>query len=271
MGQNRVDTHVILDKLLFLARRLPEGGFRRSLEIALRGLPQGHPVGCRAERINKIASLLKTPKDYLEIGVQYGFTLSSVNLRNKTGVDPQLMFNPRLAQGVELHRETSDVFFSKLGQEVRFDVIFLDGLHTFEQTSRDFVNALRHLKPGGVIIIDDVVPSSREKALPNREESIRRQLQVSGTANGEWFGDVWKVPVAVHDLYAGLLDVTVLGSGVCGQAIVRQVGDISSAQHIGIETFNRYVNLNFDDYFLPSGKILLPNWSMDESLSGFSH
>ena len=259
-----------LDRLLFLIRRLPAGNTRRSLEITLRGLPQGHPVGCRAERINKIASLLKTPKDYLEIGVQYGFTLSSVNLRNKTGVDPQLMFNPRLAQGVKLHKETSDVFFSKLGQEVRFDVIFLDGLHTFEQTSRDFVNALRHLKPGGVIIIDDVVPSSREKALPSREESIRRQLQVSGAADGEWFGDVWKVPVAVHDLYPGLLDVTVLGSGVCGQAIVRQVGDISLAQDIGIEAFTRYENLTFDDYFLPSGEILLPNWAMGESLRRIS-
>lgn len=253
-----------LDKLLFLARKLPAGQLRKGLEISLRGLPDGHPAGCRAERINSLSKQLRRCEDYLEIGVQFGFTLASVDIKNKTGVDPALMFNPRFAPGVILHRATSDEFFEGLSPNALYDVIFLDGLHTFEQTARDFLNALRHLKPGGFILVDDVVPTSEAKALPDRGESLRRQLEETATTDGEWFGDVWKLPVAVERIFQGELQVKVVGFGVCGQAVFWETEPGTLNKTPDIREFLAFEGLKFRDYFPQPGEVLLPGYTQGQ-------
>jgi len=43
---------------------------------------------------------------------------------------------------------TSDEFFSTLRPSKRYDVAFIDGLHTFEQTYRDVINTFAHLRSG---------------------------------------------------------------------------------------------------------------------------
>ena len=43
---------------------------------------------------------------------------------------------------------TSDEFFATLRRSKRFDVAFLDGLHTFDQTYRDMINTFAHLRDG---------------------------------------------------------------------------------------------------------------------------
>ncbi len=52
----------------------------------------------------------------------------------------------------------------------KFDVIYLDGLHTFEQTLRDLLNALTLVADAGVIILDDVLPSSFAALLTDMEQ-----------------------------------------------------------------------------------------------------
>lgn len=64
----------------------------------------------------------------------------------------------------------SDTYFSSLAPEVTFDIVFLDGLHTFEQTKADLFNALRHV-PRGVILIDDTVPEDETAALHDLDEA----------------------------------------------------------------------------------------------------
>ena len=51
---------------------------------------------------------------------------------------------------------TSDEFFKKNRQN--FDIIFLDGLHTYEQTIKDIDNGLRFLNTSGVILVHDCLP-----------------------------------------------------------------------------------------------------------------
>ena len=252
----------ILDTLLFISRKLPAGRLRRQLEISLRGLPRGHSVGCRAERINALANQLSRCEDYLEVGVQFGFTLSSVNIKNKTGVDPELMFNPRLAPSVNLHRKTSDEFFKQLKPDTLFDLVFLDGLHTYEQTARDFVSAWKHLRAGGVIVVDDVVPNSEAKALPDRDESLRRQLQETGKTEGEWFGDVWKLPIAVERIFEGEIQVRVVGYGVCGQAVFWETEPGAFKKTPDFREFSVFDDLKFRDYFPQQGKVLLPGYTL---------
>ena len=79
-------------------------------------------------------------KKYLEIGCDNDENFSNISIDNKIGVDP--------LKGGTL-RMTSDDFFKQNSQ--LFDLVFLDGLHTYEQTIKDINNSLKFiLKPDGM-------------------------------------------------------------------------------------------------------------------------
>ena len=110
-------------------------------------------------------------KKYLEIGCDQNQLFSRINIQNKVGVDP--------ASGGNV-RETSDNFFEK--NKDMFDIIFIDGLHIYEQVKKDILNSIRYLNDEGVILIHDCLPDSMAKqAVP------RYKMQ--------WNGDVWKAIV----------------------------------------------------------------------------
>ena len=121
-------------------------------------------------------ALRRFPKDsakYLEIGVFQNAVFDTIYLseRNKYGVDPSSGGNLRM---------TSDEFF--LTNKTLFDVIFIDGLHQYEQCQRDCINSLKFLKSNGIIILHDLLPQ-------NADEEFVPQM------NKTWTGDVWKVAV----------------------------------------------------------------------------
>ena len=124
------------------------------------------------------------PKVYLEIGVQYGTSLVLAEKANLAiGVDPQPLIgftnNTRPNQGV--FTMTSDDWFEKRWFTAPpINLGFIDGLHLFEQALKDFMNMEQRMAPGGIIIIDDVMPYSQ--AIAEREQPP-----------GDWTGDVWKV------------------------------------------------------------------------------
>ena len=110
-------------------------------------------------------------KKYLEIGCDRNQLFSRINIQNKVGVDP--------AGGGNV-RETSDNFFEK--NKDMFDIIFIDGLHIYEQVKKDILNSIKYLNDEGVILIHDCLPDSMAKqAVP------RYKMQ--------WNGDVWKAIV----------------------------------------------------------------------------
>ena len=110
-------------------------------------------------------------KRYLEIGCDQNQLFSKINIQNKVGVDPVSGGNVR---------ETSDSFFEK--NREMFDIIFIDGLHIYEQVKRDILNSIKYLNDEGVILIHDCLPDSMAKqAVP------RYKMQ--------WNGDVWKAIV----------------------------------------------------------------------------
>ena len=61
--------------------------------------------------------------------------------------------NLRNIKKINKHKKTSDSFFDD--NQIFFDVIFIDGLHTYYQVKKDLNNALKFLKEGGIIICDD--------------------------------------------------------------------------------------------------------------------
>ena len=156
----------------------------------------------RFERLNALAQITSAAT-YLEIGVEKGETFKQVDIPYKVGVDPNFRFDvDALAnERTIFHRVTSDVFFSTLARaHGTFDLIYLDGLHTFEQTFRDFCASLGFAHPKTIWLIDDTHPSDRLAANPDRRVTkvMRRLLRIR---DGRWMGDVFKVVFAIHDYF----------------------------------------------------------------------
>ncbi|WP_128565830.1 class I SAM-dependent methyltransferase [Methylobacterium crusticola] len=150
----------------------------------------------RASVSQQCLNLLGSEGAYLEVGVNRGVTFHNVSAAVKVAVDPHFLFDVADAelknQNATYRQITSDAYFLDTDRRDRFDVIFLDGLHTVEQTLRDLMNATEVLKDPGIIIIDDVIPSSYAASLP----SIPDAEMVKAFLNDQdasWMGDVYRL------------------------------------------------------------------------------
>jgi hypothetical protein len=116
--------------------------------------------------------------NYLEIGVFKGENIREIKAVHKDGVDPG-------AEGYVVpevnYPMTSDAFFEliKGHDDIKYDIIFIDGLHHADQVEKDIQNSLNHLVLNGFIVMHDCNPTSYETQL------IPRQTIA-------WTGDVWK-------------------------------------------------------------------------------
>lgn len=176
---------------IFTQRKLPT--FSRSSETRL------SPWSSR--RLNLLSREMAACTTYLEIGAWKGETLNHVRVPFKWGVDPDPKFRlDVLPQGIKVSKQTSDQFFRSLSENVRFDLVFLDGLHVAEQTCRDFLAALQHIGLGSVVLIDDVLPDDDLTALPDMNEALDLKLR-AGITDGRWHGDVWKIIPTIHKFH----------------------------------------------------------------------
>ena len=127
----------------------------------------------KIHRLDVIQNLIKKYnfKKYLEIGCDQNEVFSQVKIENKIGVDP-------VSGGT--HRMTSDKFF--ISNTEKFDLIFVDGLHRYEQVRKDIINSLKCLNEKGIILFHDCFPLTYyDQACPR--------------AQRKWNGDVWKAVV----------------------------------------------------------------------------
>jgi hypothetical protein len=153
-------------------------------------------------RLNRLLSITKRRR-YLEIGVQRGITFSRILAERLDAVDPNFGFDISSdnRDGVNFFALESDEYFRRVSAGVHFDVIFIDGLHTYQQSRRDLLNAISLLAPGGVIVLDDVYPTDIFSSIPtNSTDAIRfRRELLPSTTDGRWHGDVFKTLFFVHD------------------------------------------------------------------------
>lgn len=144
------------------------------------------------KRTDIINTLIKVNnyKTYLEIGLADPDTnYNLIECECKECVDPYILEDHKyfdltdvnriqnIIDTVLTYRMTSDEFFSQ--NKKTYDLIFIDGLHTKEQVSRDIINALKVLNKGGKIVVHDCLP-------PNESCQIVPRIQDC------WTGDVWK-------------------------------------------------------------------------------
>jgi Methyltransferase domain len=159
----------------------------------------------RAGVINGLLRLFPRDSRYLEIGVNRGETFFAVDSRNKVAVDPTFLFPVDDARkkhpGSEFYQITSDAYFATIVQPSEvFHIIYLDGLHTFEQTLRDFTNAIHFLAPNGVVVVDDVVPNSYQASLPDQRVAFKVKEFVQSSDNS-WMGDTYKLAFFLESFF----------------------------------------------------------------------
>lgn len=168
----------------------------------------------RATVIQSILNLYEAP-NYLEIGVDQGTTFHALQASRKVAVDVRFAFDVAAARSApaahncDYHELTSDAFFATRALSApKFDVVFIDGLHTFDQTLRDMLNASYVLAEGGTIIIDDVMPSTYAASLPDLDLS-RRFWAATNNPDGSWMGDVYKLVFFIRDYLSSFSYATV--------------------------------------------------------------
>jgi len=170
------------------------------------------------DRVSLIQIVIKKikAKVYLEIGVFNGYSFLKIICKNKIGIDPCFKLKLKLKLysyftnitniNNKYFTMTSDDFFINYKNTLISsppEVIFIDGLHTFEQTLQDCYNSLNYLAEGGMIILHDCNPPSESSATPalsilEAEKSWKSQHNSGWT--DVWCGDSWKtIPYLINN------------------------------------------------------------------------
>jgi hypothetical protein len=176
----------------------------------------------RSDVLRQILALYGKPS-YLEVGVQHGVTFNALQAARKVAVDVDFLFDVDEARAaatgrdITYHECSSDEYFERHAAGEKFDVIFLDGLHTFEQTLRDLLNSIDHLRDGGTILLDDVYPHTYAASLPTQELSNAFRER-RGIKTIDWMGDVYKLVFFIRDYLPGLSFATLMENH--GQTVV---------------------------------------------------
>jgi hypothetical protein len=162
-----------------------------------------------SRRLNQLGKKLAA-KTYLEIGVHEGSTFFNTNFATKHAVDPHFKFDTSEFENkkTKFFSMPSDDYFREHADGLKFDLVFLDGLHTFEQTFRDFCSALTLTHDRSVILLDDTYPSDIYSAWP-KPDDVARARQVTGDESRLWHGDIYKMVFAIHDFFPMLSYATI--------------------------------------------------------------
>jgi hypothetical protein len=146
-------------------------------------------MNCRHELINRLINL-NSYTDYLEIGYKEGNTFHRITALNKTAVDP----NP-LKTNSNVKICTSDEFFSS--NTNKYDIIFIDGLHVYEQVKRDFENSLKSLRGQGVIVFHDMNP---QDFICGDGKIIKGEIRARSFLDGGCYnGDCYKLAIDFYN------------------------------------------------------------------------
>ena len=197
-------------------------------------------------RIHAIQSMTGASR-YLEVGVYGGATFLNVQLPSKDAVDPAFQFDPTpfASSSVRFFQMPSDEFFTSTHPKSHYDVIFLDGLHTFEQTFRDVLATLPLSHERTVWLIDDTLPSDPYSALPDQVHSYTER-QKAGVPGNPWHGDVYKVICAIHDFCPNLNFATIVDHGNPQTLVWREPRAGFSPAFRGLEAISRLSYFEID-------------------------
>jgi hypothetical protein len=142
------------------------------------------------------------PRTYLEIGVFEGRTLRLAQEDTiSIGIDPSSHVLYPLPINAAIFNVTSNEFFRKhatttLPHLGPLSLVFIDGLHLFEQALLDFINVEQYCDPEALIVIHDTLP-----IIELTSSRIRK--------TGFWCGDVWKIVACLEKMRPDLYIVNI--------------------------------------------------------------
>ncbi|MDR0239860.1 MAG: class I SAM-dependent methyltransferase [Deltaproteobacteria bacterium] len=230
--------------------------------------------GSALERINYLVKKYEA-YSYLEIGVIAGQRFRAVCTPLKAGVVMPTGNAPADPEpGTYYFPMSSDDFFSAFregkegaARELRqaldppvFDMILIDGMHTFAQSLRDFENSLACAHPDTLFILQGSVPCDPYSALPDQRESLAYRKQ-AGLPGLSWHGDVFKTVLAIHDLYPRYSYCTLVSGG--SQTLLWQAGESERTTRFSsleeIDALDYFGMLRNADLMMPIKNDLLPD------------
>ena len=183
-------------------------------------------IDWKSKNFNRIALvnfLLRNFQDpeYLEIGCASNELFDSIPFTKKIGVDP--------IEGGNI-RKTSDAFFKE--NKKLFDVVFIDGLHTYEQVRKDIINSINSINGNGWIALHDMLPRNwKEQHFP--------------MLNGPWTGDVWKVAFEIMQSKGLDFKIVFIDYGV---GIIKVKNNKAILKDLRKELKDAKVNYYFDNF-----------------------
>lgn len=219
--KNKIDRLMVSKKIMriFYFYHFITGGINsKSLDVKFENKKN------RQEIVQEIIDIKKY-KRYLEIGTFKNELFGYIRCEEKTGVDP--------VSGGNIRKSSNDFFATNKG---KFDLIFIDGLHKYDQVKKDINNSLKFLNNAGIILLHDCMPRNYYyQAVP--------RCQIN------WNGDTWKALVEIRtderfDAYCLNADE---GIGVIFKK--------ENKNPLKLNT-NKFSNLKYNDYFINYKKYL---------------
>ena len=197
------------------------------------------------KRLRQIAEVIK-PGRYLEVGVHAGGTFHALDFAEMDAVDPEFAFDhaDHARAGRRYFEVVSDEFFTNPPDKKPYDLIFLDGLHTFEQTFRDFCASQALAHAGTVWLIDDTGPSDIFSAIPDQDLAIELRA-AHGSGGPGWNGDVFKTVFALHDFFPNFDYRTIVNQGRPQTMVIRHPRPDFGPRWNNLETISR---MGYPDY-----------------------
>jgi hypothetical protein len=190
-----------------------------------------------------------SPPLYIEIGVNDGASLKLTSSNTKSmGIDP----NPRCPAmpNVEIFSLTSDEFFEKVqAGDIKgarpFSLAFIDGLHTYDQALRDFINLEKISSPASVIMIHDCIPLDAISSANPRLSQF-------------YTGDVWKTLLIIARSRPDL-KICIFPAWPSGLALITGLNSKSEMLEQNFSALvEQYRSMPFEDYALTSSELPVP-------------
>lgn len=195
---------------------------------------------------------------YLEIGIHKGKTFLPLKCKYKIAIDPVFRISPlfllkwifKIPENIRNKYciMTSDDFFKKkakaLQQKAKPQLIFIDGLHTFEASLNDVLNSLKIIDPNGIIVLHDCLPPHKAAATPAKSLKGAVKTEISGWT-GTWCGDVWKCMAYIKEKHSKQLEVFVLNTDM-GLGIIKLKGSQIPPLPIDHKLFEIIDSKNYD-------------------------
>jgi hypothetical protein len=196
------------------------------------------------QKVLKWVHQILRPPLYLEIGVSRGDSLKrTLSTTKLIGIDPSTKWteewtaHPR----ANIFNMTSDEFFARVQAGAipgiqGFSLAFIDGLHTYDQALRDFINLEKISSPGSVIMLHDCIPLDEISASNPR-------------ASAFYTGDVWKTLLIIARSRPDLR-ICIVPTWPSGLVLVTGLNSKSDLLQEKYSTLvDQYRPIPFNDYF----------------------